>query len=105
MNKVFYDIIKEYLIIYIDDIIIYTDTFKKHMVILQEVLKRLKNHGLFIKPKKYTFTAPEIKLLRYIIRKKNLKPDPAKVKAVTKFLDLTNRFELKAFQCIPEPRY
>src|SRR5437879_2357249 len=97
MNKVFYNMIKEYLIIYIDDITMYTDTFKKRIVILQEILKRLKNHGLFIKPKKYTFAAPEIKLLRHIIGRKGLKPDLSKVKAVTKFLDLTNRSELKAF--------
>jgi hypothetical protein len=97
MNEVFHDMIGKHLMVYIDDITIYTDTFGKHMAILQEVLKRLKDHRLFIKLKKYTFAAPEIKLLGHIIGKEGLKPDPAKVEAVTKFPDPTNRSELRAF--------
>jgi hypothetical protein len=97
MNEVFHDMIRDHLMVYIDDITIYTDTFGKHMVILQEVLKRLKEHRLFIKPKKCTFAAPEIKLLGHIIGREGLKPDPSKVKAVTKFPNPTNRSELRAF--------
>src|SRR4051812_12365720 len=85
------------MFVYIDDIIIYTDSFNKHMEALQEVLQCLRKHGLFIKPKKCTFAASEVHLLGHIISKEGIRPDPAKVEAVTDFPAPTNKSELKAF--------
>lgn len=97
MNEVFHDMIGHSVFIYLDDITIFTDTFKEHMKVLEEVLKRLRDYGLFVKPKKCTFAAPEIKLLGHIIGRNGISPDPAKVEAVASFPDPTSKTELRAF--------
>ena len=97
MNEVFEDMIGKNMFVYIDDITIHTNTFEEHIKIMKEVFRRLEKHGLFAKPKKCIFAAPEIKILGHIVGRKGMRPDPAKVSAVVTFPDPRNRTELRAF--------
>src|SRR3954470_20373978 len=97
MNEIFHDLIGKTMHVYIDDVTIYTKTFAEHMVVLNEVLRRIKMHGMFLKPKKCTIAAHELHMLGHIISKNGIKTDPAKVTAVSKYPDPTSKTEVRAF--------
>ena len=67
MNEVFRDMIGKRLYVYIDDVTLYSETFKEHIALLEEFLKRLRRFHLYIKPKKCTITTYEVELLGHLI--------------------------------------
>jgi hypothetical protein len=83
MNSVFADLIAIGVIaVYMDDILIYTPTIVEHRKIVHEVLKRLQDHDLYLKPEKCEFEKQEIEYLGMIIRPGEVCMDPGKVSAV-----------------------
>src|SRR5690349_4952694 len=97
MNDMFRDLIGKVLFVYIDDVTIYTKTFKEHMEVLEEVLRRIQKHRMYIKPKKCTFAAEEVHLLRHIINKEGVKTDPSKISAVKEYPVPESKTEVRAF--------
>src|SRR4051812_43772279 len=95
MNRIFGDMIGKTVHVYIDDITVYTKTFKEHMEVLEEVLFRIKSHGMSVKPKKCTFAARELHLLGYIIGRDGIKTDPAKISAVKDYPVPTSKTETR----------
>src|SRR3954468_6046320 len=83
--------------VYLDDMAVYMKTFEGHLKTLEEVFRRLRENGLFLKPKKCAFVMKEVKLLGHIINEKGIHTDPDKVKAVTKFKTPTSKTEIQAF--------
>ena len=73
------------VIVYIDDINVYAETFEKHMRLLREVLTRLRKYTLKIKPSKYHFSQKKIEYLGFIIDRGDIKPDPKKTEVVKSF--------------------
>ena len=76
MNGIFGDLIGICLTVYIDDVQIYTRTFEEHLERLEEVFRRLEQNGLYLKPKKCTFIAREMKYLGFVINQQGLNADP-----------------------------
>lgn len=70
---------------YLDDIVVFSQTFSEHLRRLQSVLTCVQEAGLVLNPKKCCFGAKEIKILGHLISEKGIKPDPDKVKAVNNF--------------------
>jgi transposase InsO family protein len=68
--------------VYLDDIIIVTQTFEEHLETLQEVLKRLRDAGLSLSRDKCQFCREELRFLGYVVNKQGLLVDPAKVQAI-----------------------
>ena len=97
MNEVFSDMIGRGVYIYIDDISIYSKTFKEHIRLLREVLTRLRKYDLHLKSKKCTFAAPEVELLGHLINKDGVSPAPLKTEAIQNYPRLTSKKELRAF--------
>ena len=75
--------IAQYVFVYLDDIIIVTDSFEKHLEILREVLKRLINARLRPNWEKCVFARNALKYLGHIIDENGLRVDPEKVLAIT----------------------
>jgi len=68
MNDVLKDVIdKGIVIVFIDNILIFTEDEEHHDEIVEEVLKRLKENDLFLKPEKCEFKKKEIEFLGMII--------------------------------------
>ncbi len=84
-------------LVYLDDILIFSETFEKHLVDLKEVLERFREYKLKIKAKKCNFCPKELQYLGYIITPEGLKPDPSKVAAVQKFPQPKTVTELRRF--------
>jgi hypothetical protein len=70
------------VIVYLDDILIYTETLEQHRQIVQRVLETLEKHKLFLKPEKCDFEKIKIKCLGVIISHNSMWMDPAKIKGI-----------------------
>ena len=82
MNRVFTKINGDFVVVYLDDLNIYSRNFNEHLVHLQEVFERLRNAGLKLKRKKCYFFKKELAFLGHIISEKGIHPDPDKISAV-----------------------
>jgi hypothetical protein len=85
MNDIFRDMLDECVIIYLDDILIYSKTPEEHQVHLERVLQRLQEHRLYAKPSKCNFNMTEIKYLGFLITPEGIKPDPDLIRAIQEF--------------------
>ncbi len=83
--------------IYIDDVMIYSKTFKEHMEILEEITRRIQKHGIFLKPKKYTIATHELHMLGHIISEDRIKTDPVKISAVSDYPTSISKTEVHTF--------
>ncbi len=82
MNHILYDHLDEFVMIYLDNVVIYFKSIAEHVKHLDWILNQLKQVGLKIKIKKYEFTKPKIKLLGHQISAEEIIPDSDKVTAI-----------------------
>jgi len=107
------------VIVYIDDLLIHTDTHEKHLQTLEQVLARLKSNNLKINLDKCIFGNPEVSYLGFLLTPQGIKPGRNKLKAIEKakppvdvktirsFLGLCNFFRthIKDFSIIAAPLF
>lgn len=74
--------LEPYVFAYLDDVVVITDSFEKHMEILREVLKRITQAGLTINYQKSKFCRERLTYLGYVVDKDGLHVDPDKVAAI-----------------------
>ncbi len=82
MNDIFRDMLDRWVIVYIDDILIYSDTQEEHIRHVRSVLKRLLQHQLYVKGEKCEFHRTNTSFLGYIISQDGVSMDDKKVQAV-----------------------
>jgi hypothetical protein len=82
METLLHNINYRYALVYIDDILVFSETFEDHLKHLSEVFDRLRSAGLTLKPSKCFFARKEVPYLGFILSKDGLQPDPGKVKVV-----------------------
>ncbi|GFY45617.1 retrovirus-related Pol polyprotein from transposon 297 [Trichonephila inaurata madagascariensis] len=70
---------------YLDDIIVFSETFDDHLQRLRNVLKCIQDAGLVLNPKKCVFGSRQIKILEHLVSEEGIMPDPGKVRAVQNF--------------------
>ena len=70
------------MIIYLDDILIYSDNPADHKKHVREVLRCLHANGLYARPDKCRFSSDTIEYLGFILTKDGLKMDPSKVQTI-----------------------
>jgi len=67
MNEVFADLLDVCVVIYLDDILIYSDNIEDHKRHVRKVLHCLQTHGLYASPSKYVFHKKKVEFLGYLI--------------------------------------
>ena len=82
MNEIFSKQLGNYVLVYLDDIVIYSKNRKDHARHIDEVMTILRENKLYCKPEKCHFYQESIKYLGYIISADGVKMDPAKVSPV-----------------------
>ena len=98
MNGIFKDMIDEgWMVIYMDDILIFSDDIDTHRQRTLRVLQRLQENDLFLKPEKCTFEAKEVEYLGMIVRENQIAMDPVKVKGVLEWPEPTNVKGVRSF--------
>ncbi len=80
INHILRKYLVDFILIYLDDIIIYSKTWKGHLNHLRIVFETLKEAGLMVKDKKCDFAKKELKFLRHIISRKRIRTDFKKIK-------------------------
>ncbi|MCP4060038.1 MAG: RNA-directed DNA polymerase, partial [Pseudoalteromonas sp.] len=83
--------------VYLDDILIATDTFEQYLETLETVFQRFQEAGLMLRPEKCEFLKKELLYLGNILNKDGLLPDPDNVKAVREFPEPVNVHQMRRF--------
>jgi len=83
MNDLLRDlVVKEKVAVFIDNMMIATEKEKEHDKIVEEVLRRLEENDLFVKPKKYVWKVREVGFLGVIIGEDRVRMEKEKVQGV-----------------------
>ena len=97
MNKVFAPVIGKFVVIYMDDILVYSKTPEEHVLHLREVFKLLRDAKLYVKLSKCDFWKTELVFLGYTVGADGIKPNPSKIAAVQEWPSPKNVKELRSF--------
>src|SRR3989337_2321539 len=97
MNKVFMDFLDKFVVVFIDDILIYSKGEEEHKEHLRAVLQRLHDHQLFAKFSKCEFWLKQVRFLGHILFAEGIAVDPSKVKDVIKWLAPTTVTKIRSF--------
>lgn len=104
MNDVFNPLLDQGVTVYIDDILVYTETREEHIRLIKEVFNRIRSFSLYLKPKKCEFFKSSIEFLGYIIKDGQIAmaqdklecirtwPKPTCIKEIQRFLGFTNYY-------------
>ncbi|KAH9262993.1 hypothetical protein BASA83_013713 [Batrachochytrium salamandrivorans] len=82
MNSLFRHMISKFVLVYLDDIVVYSDNLEDHKEARSTSTPILKENNLFCKAEKCHFYQTEIKYLGYIISPNGTSMDPSKISAV-----------------------
>lgn len=97
MERIFGDQSFQSLLLFLDDIIIFSTSFEEHLQRLKLVLTRLQNNNLKLKLSKCHFFRTEVKYLGHVVSASGVATDPDKVKAVEEWKQPTTTKELRSF--------
>jgi hypothetical protein len=97
MDQVLNDMSYQGVIVYLDDINIYSETFDEHLTKLKEVFKRLRAAGLKLGPDKCHFLQSKLEFLGHIVSGEGIMADPAKVEKVKNFPVPITRTQVRGF--------
>jgi len=97
MNDVFRDHLDDFVVVYLDDILVYSQTPEEHIHHLRQVLERLRIHHLYANPKKCDFFKEEIEFLGHSINAQGISMDHSKVQAVLNWPTPTKVGEVHSF--------
>ncbi|WVZ97041.1 hypothetical protein U9M48_042606 [Paspalum notatum var. saurae] len=97
MNSVFMNELDKFVVVFIDDILIYSKNEKEHEEHLRVVLTRLREHKLYAKFSKCAFWLKQVGFLGHILSEKGVAVDPSKVKDVLNWKQPETVTEIRSF--------
>jgi len=98
MNDIFQTVIAEgIIVVYLNNILIFTKTEEEHERAVQRVLEILAEHKLFLRPEKCEFHQKQIEYLELVILENKVAMDPVKVAGVCDWPTPENRTDVQAF--------
>ena len=95
MQTVFKDQLYIFVLVYIDDILIFSSTEEEHLKHIEQVLKILREYNLYAKLKKCEFFKDQVEYLGHIVSAKGIQVDPRKIQAIEQWPVPANLTELK----------
>jgi hypothetical protein len=79
MNSVFMPELDKFIVVFIDDILIYSKSEEEHAQHLHVILQRLRDHQLYVKFSKCAFWLREVSFLGHVISAEGIAVDPSKI--------------------------
>lgn len=97
MDQVYSGILWDFVMVYLDDINVYSKDFDSHLVHLEASFKRLEKAGLKMKISKCHFCKEQLEFLGHIVNKDGIEPTPEKLEVVRRMTPPRNRTEVRSF--------
>ncbi|GJR08089.1 putative reverse transcriptase domain-containing protein [Tanacetum coccineum] len=97
MNRVFHEFLDKFVIVFIDDILVFSKSKEEHEEHLRTVLQILRQEKLYAKFSKCEFWLSKVAFLGHIVSAEGITMDPAKVEAITKWPRPTSVTEVRSF--------
>ena len=97
MHKVFQPYLDQFVVVFIDDILIYSQSEEEHEDHLQIVLQALRDHQLYAKFSKCEFWLTKVKFLGHEVLASSVSVDPEKVEVVMSWERQKSVFEIRSF--------
>nr|GEX80473.1 putative reverse transcriptase domain-containing protein [Tanacetum cinerariifolium] len=97
MNRVFKPYLDKFVIVFIDDILIYSKNEKEHEEHLKAILGLLKEEKLYAKFSKCEFWIPKVQFLGHVIDCRGIHVDPAKIESIKDWASLKTPKEIRQF--------
>ena len=85
-NKVLHKFIDQFVIVYLNDILIYLETIEEHKGHVIKVLRVLRDNALYAKPEKCNFYCTSVEYLGFRVNPDGIKSDPAKIETINYWL-------------------
>ena len=100
MTEVFTDLMYQGGLVFINDIVIYSEKWEQHIKLVNKVLKRLAEHNLEAKVGKWNFREKEIKCVGFVVSFKCRKPDPDKVRTMKELQPHKTKEDMISVLCL-----
>ncbi|KAL0415859.1 UNVERIFIED_CONTAM: Retrovirus-related Pol polyprotein from transposon [Sesamum latifolium] len=97
MNQVLHGFLDEFVVVYLDDIVIYSGTLAEHVEHLRQVLTRLREHELYGNVSKCSFAQETISFLGHIVERGHIRMDSKKVQAIEEWRPPSDVHDLRSF--------
>lgn len=97
MNDILGPFLRQFVLVFLDDILIYSPTLESHLDHIQQVLQILQDHHLYLKASKCSFAQNQLEYLDHIISAAGVSTDQSKIAAMVNWLIPTCVTELRAF--------
>jgi hypothetical protein len=97
MNSLFAPFLRKFVIVFLDDILVYSSSWTEHLEHLRAVLQKLRESKFFAKVSKCSFGQDNIQYLGHIISAQRVSKDPEKTMAMEQWPLPTNATELRGF--------
>lgn len=98
INNVLQDYLDVFVIVYLDDILIFSKTIEEHREHVHQVLRKLQEAKLLVEPDKSEFHTQRVKYLGYMIEPGQIQMDPDKIRAIMDWPTPRNVKDVRAFQ-------
>jgi hypothetical protein len=98
INRVFHDYLDQFIVVFIDDILIYSKMLEKH---LRKALERVRREQLYAKLNKCNFWLDNLSFLGHMISEEGVVVNSEKVKVVVEWTRPINMFEIQSFLGLP----
>lgn len=97
MNDILFEHLDKFCSVYLDDILIYSETYEEHVKHVQLILEILKKHGLCVDINKSEFHVQETKYLGFYLGVNGLRADPEKTRAIAEWPRPTSAKQVASF--------
>jgi hypothetical protein len=97
MNEILESFLRKFVLVFLDDILVYSPSLELHVVHLRQVLDKLRRHQLYVKRSKCSFAQSKLEYLGHIISEEGVATDPEKTAAMLKWPIPTTVTELRGF--------
>lgn len=97
MQRCLGNLVNDSLLIYLDDVVVFSTDFNSHVKHLEEVFQRLEHHSLKLQPKKCSLFQRKVTYLGHVISEEGVATDPSKTEAVKEWPVPQNARQVKSF--------